>query len=70
MSWGERIESVVIDRVHRDELALKMCRKFCDLNTSVSTDSFDLIAISLTVRRFFEIKKSGIKRRDLHALIA
>jgi len=48
---SEGVTNLAIGRMHCDELALKACRKLCNLQAGAGKDAFHFIAISLALGR-------------------
>jgi len=66
---GEAIECGVICRVHRDQLALKVGRKFGDLYAVLDCLALELIAVILTRRRFGQVDQPRVPTGHLHAFV-
>lgn len=66
----EAIESFIIGRVHRDELALQMRRKLRDFDTVLTRHTGEFVTIILRFRSLFQIDQLARPCGNLHPGIA
>ncbi len=69
MHFGRRegVESLVVGRVHRDELALQVRRELGDREPVARGDAFDFVTIGLRVRGLGEVEEPPVPGWNLHA---